>query len=141
MSNAYLLDTDTCIHFLKGKYNLVQKIASVERENCYISEITIAELLFGAENSENSEKHRSEVEVIESHFKIIPIYPILATYAREKARLRKLGTPLSDFDVLIGATGLFHGMTVVTGNTNHFRRIEELSLENWTTAKNNMYLK
>ncbi|MCR9100673.1 MAG: type II toxin-antitoxin system VapC family toxin [bacterium] len=141
MNNAYLLDTDICIHFLQGAYKLVQKIAAIEKDNCYISEITIAELLFGAENSDNPEKHRSEIGVIESHFKIVPIYPVLSTYAREKARLRTQGTPLPDFDILIGATGLFHGMTVVTGNTKHLKRIEELSIENWTIAQNNEYLR
>ncbi len=44
----YLLDTDICIFFLKGKFNIYEKIKQVGVENCYISEITIAELKYGA---------------------------------------------------------------------------------------------
>lgn len=51
MNNGYLLDTDICIFFLQGKLGLVKKIEEIGVENCYVSEITIAELLFGAENS------------------------------------------------------------------------------------------
>ena len=50
--NKYLLDTDICIYFLKGMYGLNDKIVSVGIDNCFISEITVAELKFGAANSE-----------------------------------------------------------------------------------------
>jgi tRNA(fMet)-specific endonuclease VapC len=48
----YLLDTNICIYFLKGLYQLDEKIQKAGIENCFLSEITIAELKFGAENSE-----------------------------------------------------------------------------------------
>lgn len=38
----YLLDTNICVYFLNGKFNLQQKIDEVGIENCYVSEITIA---------------------------------------------------------------------------------------------------
>ena len=49
----YLLDTNTCVFFLRGKLNLDDIIRDRGRENCFISEITILELRFGAENSDN----------------------------------------------------------------------------------------
>ena len=52
----YLLDTNICIHFLKGEFNLQSKIDEVGFENCFISELTIAELLFGVENSSDSKR-------------------------------------------------------------------------------------
>ena len=52
----YLLDTDTCIAFLKGKYALLEKIEKVGYENCYVSEITIGELLYGAHYSSQVDK-------------------------------------------------------------------------------------
>lgn len=48
----YLLDTDICIAFLQGKYRLKEKIQHVAVQNCYVSEITIAELFYGAYFSE-----------------------------------------------------------------------------------------
>ena len=43
----YLLDTNICIYYMKGLYNLNEKINEIGSENCYISEITLAELKFG----------------------------------------------------------------------------------------------
>ena len=44
----YLLDTNICIFLLRGKYDVDKKIDSVGFENCAISEITVAELKYGA---------------------------------------------------------------------------------------------
>lgn len=85
----YLLDTNICIYFLKGLYDLGKRIEIARVENCYVSEITIAELKFGAENSENQEKNRKTVDDFVSHFTIIPIFISLDVYAKEKARLRR----------------------------------------------------
>lgn len=40
----YLIDTNICIFFLKGKFDLQAKFERVGLENCFISEITVAEL-------------------------------------------------------------------------------------------------
>lgn len=40
----YLLDTNICIYYLKGRFELDSKIAEVGMINCFISEITVAEL-------------------------------------------------------------------------------------------------
>ena len=49
----YLLDSNICINFLRGKYNIIDKLNEVGIDNCAISEITLAELVFGAEKSDN----------------------------------------------------------------------------------------
>jgi tRNA(fMet)-specific endonuclease VapC len=48
----YLLDTNICIYYIKGKFDLDKKFELVDPENCFISEITLAELKYGVENSE-----------------------------------------------------------------------------------------
>lgn len=62
---GYLLDTNICIYFIKGLYELNKKITKAWIENCYISEITIAELKFGIENSKSTHKANNK-KVIES---------------------------------------------------------------------------
>ena len=138
--SGYLLDTDICIFFLQGKFNLADKIAEVGIQNCSISEITIGELLFGAENSQNYQKHRKEVEHFERSFTVVPIYNVLPTYAKEKVRLRRAGTPVAEFDLLIGATALSHDLTLVTGNVKHFSKIQGLTIENWTKKTHNSFV-
>ncbi|MBK8491418.1 MAG: type II toxin-antitoxin system VapC family toxin [Saprospirales bacterium] len=130
--NSYLLDTDICVYFLQGKFGLTEKIEAIGIDNCYVSEITIAELLFGAENSQNYEKHISEVEKFERSFSILPIYSALRTYAKEKVRLRKAGSPLAEFDLLIGTTAVHHDLILVSGNVKHFSKIQGIQLEDWT---------
>ena len=52
----YLLDTNICVFFLRGllDYNIIIKDKGLD--NCYISEITVFELRFGAENSRSINK-------------------------------------------------------------------------------------
>ena len=127
----YLLDTNICIYFLKGLFNLDKEIEKAGLSNCYVSEITIAELKFGAENSEHQEKNRKTVDLFLSKFTIIPIFNSLDVYAKEKTRLRKKRLPLDDFDLLIGATAISNNLTLVTRNLSDFERLKGIDLENW----------
>jgi tRNA(fMet)-specific endonuclease VapC len=128
----YLLDTNICIFFIKGKYDLNKKISAVGQENCFISEVTVAELKYGVENSKSIEPMRIIVEAFISKFSIIPIFSSLDTYAKEKARLRKTGQLIDDFDILIGATAVTNDMIMVTNNVSHLGRIENNTIEDWT---------
>lgn len=129
---AYLIDTDICIFFLRGKYDIDRRIEEVGKDNCFISEITLAELKYGAEKSASPEKHRSIVSDFEREFLTLPILPAIDIYAKEKARLASLGTPIDDFDLLIGATAIANSLILITNNERHFQRIEGISIANWT---------
>jgi tRNA(fMet)-specific endonuclease VapC len=128
----YLLDTNICIFYLKGRFDLDTKVRNVGVENCFISEITVAELKFGAENSEHVERNRSVVTNLLSVFQVIPVFGSLDVYAKEKARLRKQGDLIDDFDLLIGATAIANELIMVTNNTKHFVRMDGMILEDWT---------
>lgn len=65
---GYLLDTNICIFYLRGKYHLREKIKKVRARNCYISEIKVAELLSGAACSTNKEKHRMQINEFIEYF-------------------------------------------------------------------------
>jgi len=41
----------------------------------------------------------------------------------------------SDADILIAATALTHGLSLVTENPSHFRRIPDLPVESWRTRE------
>lgn len=127
----YLLDTNICIYFLNDRFGIKEKIAEVGIEHCFISEITLAELKFGAENSSSKANNRQRIEQFATKLGIIPISEILDIYAKEKARLRKNGTPVEDFDLLIGATAVHHNLIMVSRNVKHLSRIEGIQLENW----------
>ena len=128
----YLLDTNICIYYLKGRFDLNRKFENIGIENCFISEITVAELKFGAENSERKEYNRRIINEFIPKFTVVPIFSCIDIFAKEKARLRKKGIIVDDFDLLIGATALANGLTVVTNNTKHLDRLKDIDIENWT---------
>ncbi len=47
---------------MKGKFNLNKKFDKVSVDNCFISGITLAELKFGVENSENKDKNEKALK-------------------------------------------------------------------------------
>lgn len=128
----YLLDTSICIFFLRGLLNLDEVIKEKGLENFYISEITVFELRFGAENSVNPKKSHKAVDKFIRGLSIIPIYGCAKKYAEHKVKLRKKGIPMHDeFDLLIGVTALENELTLVTDNTKDFKYFDRLNLENW----------
>jgi len=128
----FLLDTNICIYFIKGLYELKSKFEDVGPENCFISEITLAELKFGVAKSQAKKKNQQALENFLSGVQILPIFPALDIYASEKARLQKSGKVIDDFDLLIGTTAVSFDLVMVTNNTNHFNRIKDIKLEDWT---------
>ena len=94
--------------------------------------MTLAELKFGVEKSEKPEKNKKALDNFLTGIQVLPIFHSLDLYAKEKARLQKVGTPVDDFDLLIGVTSVTHKLTMVTNNTNHFKRISGIKLEDWT---------
>ncbi len=129
----YLLDTNICIYFIKGQYALDKKILEIGEQNCFISEMTVAELKYGIENSKTPELMRVIVEAFISKFSVIPIYNCLEIYAKEKAKLRKQGLLIDDFDILIGSTSVTNSLIMVTNNVSHLSRIDNIIIEDWTT--------
>ena len=71
---------------------------------------------------------------------IIPIFPALDLYASEKARLRKSGLSTDDFDLLIGASAVCHGLTMVTNNVSHFEKIKGIVIQDWTKPEFNSFI-
>jgi tRNA(fMet)-specific endonuclease VapC len=49
----------------------------------------------------------------------------------DKAELERHGTPLDDFDLVLGCCALAHNLTLITNNVKHFKRIESLKILNW----------
>lgn len=127
----YLLDTNICIHFLRGKYGLIEKFEQLDPENFAISKITLAELVFGAENSKNPQKNLDLIEVFSNQVVVLPIFGAIYLYGKEKARLRSKGMQISDFDLLIGCTAIEKDLIMVTENLKEFQRISGIKLENW----------
>ena len=125
----YLLDTCTCIALIKEMPSVVEHIRQTGVDECKISDITLAELYFGAFKSGHKE-HFEDVTVIMNLFEQYPINS-LRKYGEIRWLLESKGMKIGDMDMFIAATAIEEDLIVVTGNTDHFSRIEGLKFENW----------
>ena len=76
-------------------------------------------------------KNLEDVEIIERLFEIIPLYPAYLEYAKIRHDLVSKGLGIDTFDMLIGASAIQSGCTLITHNRKHFERIPNLQIEDW----------
>lgn len=129
--NGYLLDTNICAYFFRNKFGIKEKMESINPENLFISEITYIELYYGCIASGRFEENLYLLNSLCKRIKIIDIRSCIRLFAEEKYRLRIEGTPIDNFDLLIGTTALSNNLILVTDNVKHMSRIKGLIIQNW----------
>jgi tRNA(fMet)-specific endonuclease VapC len=117
---------------MKGRFELDSKFESASTDSLFISEITLAELKYGVANSLTPERNNKALTNFLSGIQILLIFDALDTFATEKARLRKEGRLVDDFDLLIGSSAIANDLTLVTNNEKHFERLIGIRMTNWT---------
>ena len=128
----YLLDTDTCIFWLRGRASVRNKLSAVGVEEIGISVITLAELRYGASSTSNRSTHHQNIDHLISGLAVVGVSEeVTRTFGDIKAELRERNELIEDFDLLIASIAVTHGLVLVTNNVKHFERISNLSLENW----------
>ncbi len=90
-------------------------------------------MYFGAYNSQRVVENLARVEEFIQNLPVVPLNtPTLKKFGELKAELRRLGQPITEFDLLIASVALTGNYILVTNNTRHYSRITGLQLENWT---------
>lgn len=89
-----LLDTCACIEILKGNMNVYKIVKSLSIKQRLVSEITVAELLFGVELSKRKVLELQNVNEFLNDVTILPISNSIRRFAKEKARLQKAACQL-----------------------------------------------
>jgi tRNA(fMet)-specific endonuclease VapC len=129
---SYLLDTDICIYWLKGRESVLSKVDDIGLNNIFISMITAAELFYGAYNSQSVEKNLMTAKRFIDFFDVLDLsLEASEIFGRLKAELRQQGNLIADMDLMIASVALANNLVLVTNNTRHYARIEALHLENW----------
>ena len=129
----HLLDTDTVIYSLKGHPAVAENMNSQLNDSIKISDVKLMELYYGAYKSQRVTANAARVKTLAQSIEMVPINAAVAeTFGMIKAALKSGGNRLDDFDLAIAATALANNLILVTNNTDHFRRIEGLRIENWT---------
>lgn len=129
----YLLDTNLCIIYLKGKnLDLKQKLESVAIQEIAVCSIVKAELCFGAMKSANPERNFALQQAFLDQFVSLPFDDLATTtFGVIRSQLEIKGTPIGAYDLQIAAIALANNLTLVTHNTQEFRRVEGLQVEDW----------
>jgi tRNA(fMet)-specific endonuclease VapC len=98
-----------------------------------ISSVTEAELLYGVAKKQSLRLH----ETISEFLKTITVCDwdsdAAAIYGKLRAEMEKRGKVMGDLDQLIAAHAISRGTTIVT-NDQAFAMVQELTVEDWTTA-------
>lgn len=130
---SYQLDSDTSVEIPRGNRDVELRLRLIRRvEIVFVSAITAAELLHGDARSPEPVRETQQVERFLVDIRTLPVDVREAQlFAATKAQLQASGNSIADFDLLIAATALAHGHTLVTHNTRHFARIPGLLLDDW----------
>lgn len=130
---TYMLDTNICIYFIKGKpQTVLQKLKDNMRSGLAISAITLGELEHGVAMSEYPEKNAIALSQFLSIIEVLPFDDkAAAAYGQIHAELRRKGMLIGPLDMLIAGHAKATGMVLVTNNTREFERVEGLVVENW----------
>ena len=128
----YLLDTNIISDLIRNPQgSAAKRIAKVGEDNICTSIIVAAELRYGCAKS-GSKRLLKAVEDLLGEIKVLPLdVPADGEYGGIRAALEAVGKPIGGNDLLIAAHAYAIGATIVTANTDEFKRIRGLNVENW----------
>lgn len=128
----FILDTDTCIYWLNGNKNIEKSIVRSGLPNIFITIITECELFYGAFKSSKKDKNLAVVEELKRTIQTVHTAEgISYNFGMIKSGLESEGRMLDDADLMIASITLSNNATLVTNNTEHFKRVPLLKTENW----------
>jgi tRNA(fMet)-specific endonuclease VapC len=127
-----MLDTNIISDLIKNPQGKAAKrIAKAGEDNICTSIIVAAELRYGCAKS-GSKRLLKAVEDLLGEINVLPFdVPADTDYGGIRTELEAAGKPIGSNDLLIAAHAYATGSTVVTANTNEFKRIRGLNVENW----------
>lgn len=129
MRLEYLVDTDWVIHYLNGQPQIVARLDVLKESGLAVSVISLAELYEGVYASTDPGGNERALLDFLSGVTVLGIdTAICQHFGRERARLRRMGRLIGDFDLLLACTCLRHDLTLLTGNLRHFETVEGLRI-------------
>jgi tRNA(fMet)-specific endonuclease VapC len=128
-----MLDTNICIHAIKRNApEVVRRLERTGPEDVAISSVVAAELWTGVMKSR--ERGRNEQALREFlAFVDVRDFPAEAAraYGEIRAELEAKGRSIGAMDLLIAAHAVHERATLVTRNSDEFKRVDQLKVESW----------
>lgn len=128
----FMLDTNIVIYTMKNRPANVRAAFKQQQSRMCISTITLGELVFGAEHSQQVERNLSDIEAMIARLDVLPFDSGAAYhFGQIKSALYKQGRPIGPYDMMIAGHARSQGLILVTNNVKEFDRVAGLRLENW----------
>ncbi|MBU0734876.1 MAG: tRNA(fMet)-specific endonuclease VapC [Proteobacteria bacterium] len=128
----YLLDTNIVIYTMKNRPQQVKRRFQKHEGQMCISAVTLGELVFGAEHSQQVERNLADIEAMVARLEVLPLDSKAAYhFGQIRAALYTIGQPIGPYDMMIAGHARAYGLILVTNNVNEFSRVPGLLIENW----------
>jgi len=129
----YLLDTCTVSDFFKKMPASIAHFAALSPSQLYISTITVMEVEYGLKlHKEREVKIRPLWTALLQNISVVPFSHADAVFAAKiRAQLKEVGLPIGAYDIQLAGTALANNFIFVTSNSGEFKRIAEITIENW----------
>jgi len=127
----FLIDTDVCSAHLRNLGSVSNRFLQYTGQ-VHISVLTLGELLSWTLRSKSPPKYHQALLRLLTDLTVLDVDQAVANkFGEVRAQLLDQGQPVASVDVMIGATALIHGLTMVTHNVQHFSKIPGLTLDDW----------
>lgn len=133
----YLLDTNVLSAVARGRdHALIARFRATQIEDMAISTLSVMEITFGLLNNPRLNEQRGAMmrRFLRELTPVAFDSPAALAAAKQLLRLKRGGTMIGPYDLLIAATALANDLMVVTANVGEFERIDGLQVEDWSTA-------
>ena len=133
MPLAYLLDTSVLSDFVRGDAGVKRRIVETPPDELAFSSVTVMEVSYGLALA--PERARRIRTMLEALLQAVLVLPFTVEDARAagtiRAALRRRGTPIGPYDVLLAGCAMARGLTLITGNVREMDRVAGLAVESW----------
>ncbi|WP_316843697.1 type II toxin-antitoxin system VapC family toxin [Pedobacter psychrodurus] len=121
-----LCDTNILIEIYKGNDLLIETFKNIGQNNVAISDVTCAELLYGARNKRELNLIRKDI----TKLVVLPISSPISAQAVKLVEHFSLSHNLNLPDALIASTAMFYEIELYTLNIKDFKFLENITLYN-----------
>jgi tRNA(fMet)-specific endonuclease VapC len=129
MNGRYLLDTNIVVALFRQEPDVQRGLAAADE--VFIPAIVLGELYYGAGKSSRPGENTARVDEFATERSVLGCDAEVAReYGAIRNELRVKGRPLPENDLWIAAIARRHDLVLVTRD-NHFRELENLSVEAW----------
>ena len=127
-----LIDASVLIAVERRGLPSEETMALMRSERAALASITASELLIGVHRADSPARRLRREAFVETVLTALPVLPfdlpVARVYAQLWIQLAGAGRPIGAHDLLIAATAVAHGYTVLTANLREFQRVPGLEV-------------